>query len=155
MKNEKIASGAKLALALLALAVLCTCAMAQENSADTWMNKARALSLNGSNEEAIAAYDEVLKIDPGNVTAWDRKALELQSLGKENESAQAYEKTLSLLDEGLSRNPKDAKSWYLKSLTLDSLGQPEDIANAALFLASAGARYITGQVLTVDGGMVM
>jgi len=31
----------------------------------------------------------------------------------------------------------------------------EDIANAALFLAGPGARYITGQVLTVDGGMVM
>ena len=32
---------------------------------------------------------------------------------------------------------------------------PDDIANAALFLAGPGARYITGQVLTVDGGMVM
>ena len=31
----------------------------------------------------------------------------------------------------------------------------DDIAEAALFLASPGARYITGQVLTVDGGMVM
>ena len=33
--------------------------------------------------------------------------------------------------------------------------QAEDIANAALFLAGPAARYITGQVLTVDGGMVM
>ena len=31
----------------------------------------------------------------------------------------------------------------------------EDVASAALFLASPAARYITGQVLTVDGGMVM
>jgi len=38
---------------------------------------------------------------------------------------------------------------------LGSLGQPEDIAETALFLVSPGARYITGQVLTVDGGMVM
>lgn len=43
----------------------------------------------------------------------------------------------------------------LKKIPLNSFGQPDDIANAAFFLAGAEARYITGQVLTVDGGMVM
>lgn len=43
----------------------------------------------------------------------------------------------------------------LKQIPLNRFGQPEDIADAALFLAGPGARYITGQVLTVDGGMVM
>ena len=49
----------------------------------------------------------------------------------------------------------DKKAEILKNIPLNSLGQPEDIANAALFLASPAARYVTGQVLTVDGGMVM
>jgi 3-oxoacyl-[acyl-carrier protein] reductase len=49
----------------------------------------------------------------------------------------------------------ELKAELLKKIPLNSLGQPEDIANAALFLATPGARYITGQVLTVDGGMVM
>jgi 3-oxoacyl-[acyl-carrier protein] reductase len=40
-------------------------------------------------------------------------------------------------------------------IPLGRLGQPEDIAGVARFLAGPSARYITGQVITVDGGMVM
>jgi len=43
----------------------------------------------------------------------------------------------------------------LSRIPLSALGQPDDIANAVAFLASAEAKYITGQVLAVDGGMVM
>jgi len=49
----------------------------------------------------------------------------------------------------------EAREVLLKQIPLGSLGQPEDVANAVLFLASPGARYITGQVLAVDGGMAM
>ncbi len=47
------------------------------------------------------------------------------------------------------------RAEVLKKVPLGCLGRPEDIAGAALFLAGPEARYITGQVLTVDGGMVM
>lgn len=40
-------------------------------------------------------------------------------------------------------------------IPLGHFGETSDIANATIFLASPDARYITGQVLTVDGGMVM
>ena len=47
------------------------------------------------------------------------------------------------------------RAEVLKTIPLGSFGRSDDIAEAALFLASPPARYITGQVLTVDGGMVM
>jgi 3-oxoacyl-[acyl-carrier protein] reductase len=49
----------------------------------------------------------------------------------------------------------ETREAILKQVPLGSFGQAEDIAHAALFLAGPGARYITGQVLVVDGGMVM
>ena len=47
------------------------------------------------------------------------------------------------------------RTALLDRIPLNALGQAEDIAEAALYLAGPGGRYITGQVLTVDGGMVM
>jgi len=49
----------------------------------------------------------------------------------------------------------EAREALSKMIPLASLGQPEDVANAVLFFASPAARYITGQVLAVDGGMAM
>ena len=49
----------------------------------------------------------------------------------------------------------DIRQLMLKQIPLASFGQADDIAAAALFLAGPGGRYITGQVLTIDGGMVM
>jgi 3-oxoacyl-[acyl-carrier protein] reductase len=51
--------------------------------------------------------------------------------------------------------PAELKADLLKRIPLDRFGRAEDVAEAALFLAGAGAGYITGQVLTIDGGMVM
>ena len=43
----------------------------------------------------------------------------------------------------------------MNNIPLKRLGNPEDVANAVAFLASEEASYITGQVINVDGGMVM
>jgi len=49
----------------------------------------------------------------------------------------------------------ELKAEVLKRIPLNRCGEPEDIAEAACYLASPGARYVTGQVLAVDGGMTM
>ncbi len=51
--------------------------------------------------------------------------------------------------------PPDAREQMLARVPLGRAGQAEDVANAAVFLAGPDAAYVTGQVLTVDGGMVM
>ena len=43
----------------------------------------------------------------------------------------------------------------MKKIPLDRFGDPEDIAKAAIFLASKSGSYITGQTIHVNGGMYM
>jgi 3-oxoacyl-[acyl-carrier protein] reductase len=50
---------------------------------------------------------------------------------------------------------EDVKDQMLKQIPLARFGEPSDIANVVVFLASEDSRYMTGQTLHVDGGMVM
>ncbi|MGQ9459333.1 MAG: SDR family oxidoreductase, partial [Anaerolineae bacterium] len=51
--------------------------------------------------------------------------------------------------------PQDLKDTAIRMTPLGRAGRPEDIAKAVAFLASDEAAFITGQILSVDGGMVM
>ena len=49
----------------------------------------------------------------------------------------------------------NVKETILSHIPLKKMGKTEDVSNLAVFLASSMSDYITGQVITVDGGMVM
>jgi 3-oxoacyl-[acyl-carrier protein] reductase len=60
------------------------------------------------------------------------------------------------IDAGMTGGLSDAVvARYMAQIPLGRAGSPEDVAAAVVFLASEEASYITGQVLNVDGGMVM
>ncbi len=60
------------------------------------------------------------------------------------------------IDTDMTRQlPADKYAERLKSVKMNRIGTPEDIANAILFLASDSSTYITGQVIGVDGGMLV
>ena len=50
---------------------------------------------------------------------------------------------------------EEQQAAILSEVPMGRMGEPDDVAEAAVFLAGPGSRYITGQVLAVDGGMVM
>jgi len=49
--------------------------------------------------------------------------------------------------------PEDVRDNWIKTIPLRRSGKPDDVANIALFLASELSSYVTGQVISVDGGM--
>jgi 3-oxoacyl-[acyl-carrier protein] reductase len=61
----------------------------------------------------------------------------------------------SIRTEALRALGEDAIATMTRIIPLGMLGEPEDVGNAALFLASDAARFVTGQSIVVDGGQIL
>ncbi len=82
-------------------------------------------------------------------------AVELAKDGiRVNGIAPGYIRTAQLLSEENSLGPAGAEK-AAEFIPMGRLGEAEDIADVIAFLASKGARYMTGQVLVVDGGLLV
>ena len=82
-------------------------------------------------------------------------AVELAKSGiRVNGIAPGYIRTAQLLSEEHSLGPQGAEAAGA-FIPMGRIGEPEEIADVALFLASPGARYLTGQVIVVDGGLLV
>lgn len=77
-----------------------------------------------------------------------------QELGSRNIRCNAIAPGFIETEMTASLDPNVIEGWK-KNLPLKRAGQPKDVAQACVFLASELSSYITGQVLNVDGGMVM
>ncbi len=65
----------------------------------------------------------------------------------------SYEFVVQSLESKIEMLPTDMKERLIKRTALRKPGEPEDVANAIVFLASDKAKYITGIVLNVSGGI--
>lgn len=61
-----------------------------------------------------------------------------------------------LIDTDMTKTlPESLKKQMIEQIPLGRYGDPDDVANVVMFLASEDSDYITGQIINVDGGMVM
>jgi NAD(P)-dependent dehydrogenase (short-subunit alcohol dehydrogenase family) len=57
------------------------------------------------------------------------------------------------MSEGTWANPERLK-WWKEATLLGRIGEPDEVANAALFLASDASSYVTGHTIFVEGGLL-
>jgi tetratricopeptide (TPR) repeat protein len=91
--------------------------------ADDLGNRAISLSALGKQEEALAAYEDILRLNPQDARTWMNKGVTLHALKRYEEALDAFEQALYL-------DPQDALTWRNKGLTLYDLKRYEEALRA-------------------------
>ncbi len=136
-KLSRLYTKAKFALVLIALATLCSSAVAQENTAEDWNKKGQASYKNESFADALEAYEKATQIDPQNSEAWVGlgKALDLVAATSysQKEQTKAYEEALSAYDKAIETATSDhelSMAWEGRGMGLDLLGRKDESIEA-------------------------
>ncbi len=143
---SKLVAVPKLAFALIALLMLFTCALSLESAGD-WYSQGQMLYKNGSYQESLSAYDEGLKTDPQNASAWHYRGLALAGMGHGAEANQSLQKAMELLDQRIQEDPKDIEALWLKAEGIDLLGRSEEALEAYGIVADLNSSHALGAMI--------
>lgn len=103
---------------MLAVAILCASAMAQENTAESWYKKGRDLGRNGSYEEAVFAYNRAIELEPNNATFYTALVPNLNMLAFTTNNQSRRNESLEAIDKALEIDPKNPIAWEQKGSML-------------------------------------
>jgi tetratricopeptide (TPR) repeat protein len=84
-------------------------------TAEEWNQRGETHHTMGRYEEAVAAFDQAVAIDPGYGEAWKNRGLSLALLGRTNESGESFARAIAL-------NPSDSETFYYQALSRNSSG---------------------------------
>lgn len=108
---------------IMALAMICTIAMAQQNTPEYWIDKGQVLLGEQSLNESLIAFDNAIKIANSSqeqVAAWRGKAIALQEIGRLPEAIEANRMAVEL-------NPLEMDIWSAQGFLFAELGRYNDI----------------------------
>ena len=103
--------------------MLCVCAVAQDNTAESWFKKGQELGRNGSYEEAVKAYDNALELDPKNAEAWLGKGTVLSLWAGSINDKGLYEDAIKAFDKAIELDPQQTRGRLVKASALLNLGR--------------------------------
>ena len=120
---------------LLSLIALCTCAMAQESTADGWLKTGYELMANGSFEEAAKAIQRSIDLSspPGNSTLWDAKAQSLALAAGLCGNRSEYNESLGAEDRAIALDPRNSTLLVHKGFLIANLADIFDDQNKSLY----------------------
>ena len=109
--------------------------------------------INISSSSAIEANEGRLAYASSKAALITSTKVIAKELGRLNIRVNAIAPGLTETDMMKSSTPENILQETIKRISLNRVGSPDEIANVVLFLSSNLSNYITGQVLSVDGGM--